>query len=1492
MFSQLVYLHSQSIQTKMMNYTKLLFVVAIILLQWQGLRAQTDYRMSLNRSGTDAATETIQLSNGNVLVAGNTQNGVTPTSGQDGFLMEINPTTQEIIWSQAYHVGATDNIQAVIEASNGDIIAGGDVLSSGTITDKWFLRVNSQGQLLNSSTFGRDNRTSITDIVESVNGDNGQPTFIITGPTTNFNDVYAARIRQDGNVVWLREYRNIDSWTYSATEASDGTIYLSGSANAELEICFLSLDAAGGIIHSDTYDNDLNEVGGVRRMLLIDDQTVVVVGGSRTQGRTIRDARPFFMVINPITRVVTVSRYYMTTAGTYHDVLDVTPTYSNGVHDGYLLLFRHDETTNETRYAKVDLAGEMLSYVNFPSTEQIGKIQALADQTTAIHISGRNGVVNINRFPITNLSSCMDTAPLSYTDTTTTRDTIPATVAVLATTTNFPTTTEKAIDWAKNSQCCISGDLVACCPDTLLTLSTDTSICLGETVALTAGTTTASANITYEWSTGATTATLNVSPMATTTYTVVVTDTVLGCTDSAQVVVTVWNDLAGASLTAVADTCSNTLIDLVAFPSNAANYDWSTGLSNNANIQTVLVAFGNNNYGVNITDANGCTENVTTVVEGVSCCQVTASSTDYVQLDPDNPDTRLAQYGIVRYSNSRSYIMSNESYNRMPERMRFADNVLLYVRTAANAATPTVMDITNADLVFNHNSGIVVEARSKIIANNAVLRPCDDRGTWNGVVVKGRTGSPINTVSPYLESNISFKECTFVNAAFGLSINGFVKGSVNSNLFQNCNYGTVFSNTFIDVSLTNNTYSIDDNALGLTYGSGTISLFGGAYFSTIGARYSIDHLGIGFYGNGNDRTSQADAIVSHNTFVNAMTLRAPNNPHFNGILMSAVNGINVSDNRFTNNDAGAILHYSQDVSLENNHFEVTRLSSVDESLYQIVIMGPPNSSPGSTRAIIKGNTIVNSADVEDLTVTSYLNPNTNVPYLIQGTGGIYNFGNNLAKIIDNDIRGFEVGIYIEHSIATHVTKNKIEAHVYGIYTKNSSGFIACNEIDMDLDAGVANSANVGVVGIYNFEEGLYDYTTRIFGNCVRNTDRAIFVDNARTGNLATSPIYTGNNQVQNNYLFNYTEAGLFVNDMIGAAPDNIRRNAFISNHPTGSGSFDIITEYESVLGNLELNIAGNYYGTDAANFLTTSIGGAYDIDIVFDPNADALIPFTACGNMDAGAVAVAAIEADWLTLCSNENAMHPTAIAQRTAQGTQLVGNYHTVLTDLSTKKDPILRTVVLSSLQNLTNLADVQAVYQVAQNLDLSVTTQQWVEASYQERNGDFAAALQAISTLETPEASIKKAQLTIASTGALNNVALQADLEDIATTYSSLRHEAREILHGLGQTQYTFGYNPISLYEKTAPRATTTDLIAKGSSMMLFPNPTNDVIKVQLQGDKAADWTTAELYDLHGRLIKSQLVRANQLRFDVSELAPSVYFITLKADNGAQTTEKFVKQ
>ncbi|OWY20584.1 hypothetical protein C7N43_08065, partial [Sphingobacteriales bacterium UPWRP_1] len=136
-------------------------------------------------------------------------------------------------------------------------------------------------------------------------------------------------------------------------------------------------------------------------------------------------------------------------------------------------------------------------------------------------------------------------------------------------------------------------------------------ICGGATATLNAG-----AGFTaYQWSNGANSQTISVSPVATTSYTVTVTNNA-GCTASANATVTVGNNIVPPTIPTPAPLCQGGTVTLNA-GSGFSNYVWSNG----QNGQTIAVnPAATTSYTVTVTNAQGCTANssVTVTVNSIA----------------------------------------------------------------------------------------------------------------------------------------------------------------------------------------------------------------------------------------------------------------------------------------------------------------------------------------------------------------------------------------------------------------------------------------------------------------------------------------------------------------------------------------------------------------------------------------------------------------------------------------------------------------------------------------------------------------------------------------------------------------------------------------------------------------------------------------------------------------------------------------------------------
>jgi len=163
------------------------------------------------------------------------------------------------------------------------------------------------------------------------------------------------------------------------------------------------------------------------------------------------------------------------------------------------------------------------------------------------------------------------------------------------------------------------------------------TICDGASSVLTA-----TGGGTYSWSTGQTGASINVSPTATTTYTVTVTNN--GCTDLADVTVTV-NTVNAQASASPAGICEGATTVLTA--TGGGTYSWSTG---QIGASITVAPTATTTYMVTVTN-NGCTDvanvtvNVTTVNANATANPGTVCAGQPVQLNATGGGTYLWSTG-------------------------------------------------------------------------------------------------------------------------------------------------------------------------------------------------------------------------------------------------------------------------------------------------------------------------------------------------------------------------------------------------------------------------------------------------------------------------------------------------------------------------------------------------------------------------------------------------------------------------------------------------------------------------------------------------------------------------------------------------------------------------------------------------------------------------------------------------------------------------------
>jgi len=235
-------------------------------------------------------------------------------------------------------------------------------------------------------------------------------------------------------------------------------------------------------------------------------------------------------------------------------------------------------------------AGDTLSF-QLTGTDSLGCINT--DSTIVVYVAQPNTAISgtaatCDNVPVVLQASATGTATYLWNDNST-----GTSLAVAPTT----TTTYFAIGTNANNCTDTAFQTVTVHPSPVLTISNDTTICIGDTIVLQA-----SGGSAYLWNNGATTASTSVSPSIDTTYSVLST-TAQQCSDSADVTILV-NALPPVPVI--------TLNNGQFITNGGFSYQWydDNGVITGANL-AVYSPTQNGMYWVEITDANGCSNNST-----------------------------------------------------------------------------------------------------------------------------------------------------------------------------------------------------------------------------------------------------------------------------------------------------------------------------------------------------------------------------------------------------------------------------------------------------------------------------------------------------------------------------------------------------------------------------------------------------------------------------------------------------------------------------------------------------------------------------------------------------------------------------------------------------------------------------------------------------------------------------------------------------------------
>ncbi len=910
------------------------------------------------------------------------------------------------------------------------------------------------------------------------------------------------------------------------------------------------------------------------------------------------------------------------------------------------------------------------------------------------------------------------------------------------------------------------------------------------------------------------------------------------------------------------------------------SYEWVDQYENDLGVVgPTITGVGAGAYGVTVTDANGCSSRMEVYILGTDCCEPY-----YIETH-----TIIDQSVVSAYAAGAHIVWPPQVYVR--ELLSIPPDV-------------EILDITNTDVVFDADGGIQFSGITHLRANNSVFRPCDENLNWVGMLFHENSTGQINS-------------STFKNAAAATVMieNTSTGVAINNNLYKNCIVSVAVINSISNEPITGNTFMRDD------------------HYHT----FVPPPIVLPFPPGENRFIFMMDAtvtkLISENDFIN--TQITPVALSY-GIFLDGANA-NISKNNFANVwrvlDMELVPDYmnftDNEISYQEGYEEHTSgihtISMYDINSSAAIYIGTNTfncqhsvgdfNSPTNNVAIF--GTVADNVIILENEFKGY-----SVPIEFHGSGnatiafnkieqfeeqGIYMSGANGLQIFFNEINGIGAltefpgaGIHIvEPSSQMIVIRNKISMNGIGI-----------NPNDPAAVAGVCNGIEYSKTSNSVYMPTVPSAEHFIMDNCIYDTKTAMHFYGVNFNPTATNtlPVFS------NNYLYNYTDFGVYIDDYRGnasspatgdigtnaAVPHTAGRNSFISNYlsfpVTWGGAMDIFSLTNPIYS----------FGNSDNLVVNPNVYNVND-DVVFTSN-------TSCGNMignneyempddvtmfrimdESVWVDENRYEAEELDVIKSSNTQHPVTKVGNTYQ---LASNYLEVVEQVITRRMEFsIKT--LSLLRGNNNDMDV---FHAGINGSGLLAADELLHFNYtylQIKKDDVGmATLINGATSSDPDMlewiQLKKIGLNLKG---FNMLFEAPPVTDIATLRAISQRNGKYANMAQGKLNALLGGHDHIFAMPEPPhapkRAEGDELATQGNMAMVYPNPFSG--SFQLVYQIGEDMVNAKAYvtDILGQtLMTIPLINQNGvIEFDLSHHANGIYFLTVMNGDERFTVQKVVK-
>lgn len=221
-----------------------------------------EWKKTYGGNDWDFAYSVVQTHDSGFVFCGETYNNSSGFS--DVYIVKTNQLG-DTIWTRTVGGALVDKGNSIIETSDSNIVVAG---IKNTITDStqiYMLKFDINGTLLWDSLYGDSLYENVNSIIESSNGD-----YIMVGTSTSLNidkENYIVRTDNLGNLIWANYFNSLgDEEIFDVVENNSGELinvgYTEASGGGMKDVNVFYVNAAGFWLHkSSTYGGLTNEVG-------------------------------------------------------------------------------------------------------------------------------------------------------------------------------------------------------------------------------------------------------------------------------------------------------------------------------------------------------------------------------------------------------------------------------------------------------------------------------------------------------------------------------------------------------------------------------------------------------------------------------------------------------------------------------------------------------------------------------------------------------------------------------------------------------------------------------------------------------------------------------------------------------------------------------------------------------------------------------------------------------------------------------------------------------------------------------------------------------------------------------------------------------------------------------------------------------------------------------------------------------------------------------